>query len=82
MAEYRAMYQRSLDDPEGFWGDIAKTFYWKKWYDGEFMRYNFDTRNGPVFVKFMEGAKTNICYNALDRHVKDKDMGDNVAYFW
>eukprot|EP00794_Sanderia_malayensis_P004790 gene4790-5417_t len=82
MDTYRAMYQRSLDDPEGFWGDIAKTFYWKKWYDGEFLKYNFDVRNGPISIKFMEGAKTNICYNSLDIHVKDKNMGDTIAFYW
>ena len=81
-ATYETMYRRSLDDPEGFWGDIAKDFYWKKWYDGDFMKYNFDPRNGPISVKFMEGAQTNICYNALDRQVKEKGIGDNIAYYW
>ncbi len=28
--QYDAMYKRSVEDPEGFWGDIAKEFYWKK----------------------------------------------------
>ncbi len=28
--QYDAMYKRSIDDPEGFWTDVAKEFYWKK----------------------------------------------------
>ena len=82
MNEYDAMYRRSLDDPEGFWGDIAKEFYWKEWYTGEFMKYNFNVSDGPISIKFMDGAKTNICYNALDRNVKDKQKGDRIAYYW
>lgn len=33
------------------------------------MSYNFDVRKGDIFVNFFKGATTNICYNALDRHV-------------
>lgn len=82
MDEYRRLYQKSLDDPESFWGDIAKGFYWKQWYNGEFMKYNFNISDGPIEIKFMEGAKTNICYNALDRNVKDKGMEDKIAFYW
>ncbi|XP_055347055.1 acetyl-coenzyme A synthetase-like [Paramacrobiotus metropolitanus] len=42
---------------------------------------NFDVRNGPISIKFMEGATTNICYNALDRNV-ERGFGNKVAYFW
>ena len=82
MEEYNRMYKKSLDDPESFWGKIAEQFYWKKWYDGEFMKYNFNVAEGPIEVKFMEGAKTNICYNALDRNVKEKGYGDKIAFYW
>lgn len=82
MDEYYRLYRKSLDDPEGFWGDIAKDFYWKESYDGEFMKYNFNVSEGPIEIKFMEGAKTNICYNALDRNVKDKGLEDKIAFYW
>jgi acetyl-CoA synthetase len=39
-------------------------------WDADHMSYNFDPRKGPVFTKFFSGATTNICYNALDRHVE------------
>lgn len=79
--EYKQMHQRSVDDPEAFWGEIAKQFYWKSPQTGKFLDYNFDCRKGRIFVKWMEGAKTNICYNALDRHINN-GHGDKVAFYW
>jgi acetyl-CoA synthetase len=31
--EYKAAYQKSINDPEGFWNEIASTFYWRKKWD-------------------------------------------------
>ena len=33
MDEYKAMYKKSVEDPDGFWGEIAETFYWEKKWD-------------------------------------------------
>jgi acetyl-CoA synthetase len=79
--DYHEMYKRSVEDPEGFWGDIAKQFYWVSPPTGKFLDYNFDCRKGTIYVKWMEGAKTNICYNALDRHINN-GLGDKIAFFW
>ena len=38
-------------------------------WERDHMSYNFDVRKGDIFVNFFKGATTNICYNALDRHV-------------
>ncbi|KAH9363703.1 hypothetical protein HPB48_002018 [Haemaphysalis longicornis] len=66
MGEYEDMYQRSLKDPEGFWKAVAQDFYFKQPpRPGKFLDYNIDVRKGPVYVRFMEGAKTNISYNLL-----------------
>ncbi|KAK3752741.1 hypothetical protein QZH41_018715, partial [Actinostola sp. cb2023] len=82
METYRAMHKRSLDDPAGFWGDIAKDFHWHVPPKPEsFLSYNFDMNHGSVSVKWMEGAKTNMCYNVLDRNV-DKGLADTVAFYW
>ena len=81
MDQYREMYKRSVEDAEGFWGDIAKSFHWESQPKGKFLDFNFDVRQGPVFIKWMEGAKTNICYNALDRHVNN-GHGDKIAFYW
>lgn len=82
METYKAMYKRSLDDPAGFWGDVAKEFFWKIPPKPEtFLKYNLNIDQGEVDIKWMEGAKTNICYNVLDRHV-EKGLGGTVAFYW
>ncbi|XP_076462968.1 LOW QUALITY PROTEIN: acetyl-coenzyme A synthetase, cytoplasmic-like [Babylonia areolata] len=81
LKEYRDLYNKSLDDPESFWGPISKEFYWESQPTGAFLEYNFDVRKGPISIKWMAGAKTNICYNVLDRNVK-KGLGDKIAFYW
>jgi len=62
--------------------DIANEFHWEtKWDEKNAVNYNFDVREGPIFVDFFKGGKTNICYNALDRHVKE-GRGDTDALLW
>ncbi|XP_039505071.1 acyl-CoA synthetase short chain family member 2 like isoform X1 [Pimephales promelas] len=79
---YLALYKKSMEEPDGFWGDVAQEFYWKKPPSGQMLRYNFDVTKGDVYIKFMEGAKTNICYNVLDRNVHERNLGEKVAYYW
>ncbi|XP_067096161.1 acetyl-coenzyme A synthetase, cytoplasmic isoform X2 [Osmerus mordax] len=80
--KYKELYIKSIDNPDEFWGDIAKDFYWKTKHTGQFLDYNFDVTKGEIFVKCMEGATTNICYNVLDRNVHEKKLGDKVAFYW
>ena len=76
---YQKMYKRSVEDPEGFWGEVAEQFHWfKKW--DRVCSYNYDMDKGPISIKWFEGAKTNITYNCLDRHLKSR--GDQVALIW
>lgn len=65
-----------------FWEKIAKDFYWKTPQTGSFLDYNFDHTKGKIFIKLMEGATTNICYNLLDRNVYEKKLGDKIAFYW
>lgn len=65
-----------------FWKEVANEFFWKKPATGPMMQYNFDVTKGNIYIKFMEGAKTNICYNVLDRHVRERNLGEKVAYYW
>ncbi len=77
MDEYRKMYDRSIKDPNGFWAEMAESFYWKeKW--SKVRSYDF---TGKIDIKFYAGAKTNIAYNCLDRHVEGKRK-DKVALIW
>lgn len=80
--EYKEKYDRSINDPRGFWTEIASQFHWETAaHPDKFVQYNFDNSNGPISVKWMEGATTNICYNLLDRNIK-RGQGDAVAYYW
>jgi len=76
MDEYKRMYEKSISDPEGFWGEIANGFYWKqKW--SKVREYDF---KGDISIKWFVGAKTNITYNCLDRHLETR--GDQTAIIW
>ncbi|XP_043922468.1 acetyl-coenzyme A synthetase, cytoplasmic-like isoform X2 [Protopterus annectens] len=79
---YKTMYKKSVEKPEEFWSELAKEFYWKSSPTGKFLDYNFDVTKGKIYVKFMEGAITNICYNIIDRNITEKNLGDKIAYFW
>ncbi|BFI33724.1 hypothetical protein AXG93_1793s1250 [Marchantia polymorpha subsp. ruderalis] len=82
--KYEEMYKQSVEDPDTFWSEIASQFHWeKKWdvTDGKVHTENFDVRKGPIKVEWFKGGKTNICYNALDRHV-EAGRANDVAMFW
>ena len=60
----------------------GNNFYWNTHPRAEnILSYNYDATKGPVFIKWFEGAVTNMCYNAVDRHVAD-GFGDKIAYYW
>ncbi len=81
MDDYRAMYKESVDEPAKFWGRIADQFHWDAKPSVEkFLEYNFDCTKGPVSIKWMQGAKTNLSYNCLDRHLEKN--GSRVAFYW
>ena len=76
-ADYKKMYDRSINDPEGFWSEIAGNFEWfKKWNKVR----SFDFKNN-IDIKWFEGAETNMSVNCLDRHVK-AGRGDRRALIW
>jgi acetyl-CoA synthetase len=73
--EYKAVYKRSVDDPEGFWAEQAETFTWSKKWD-KVLDWNFKEPDINWFV----GGKMNITENCLDRHLETR--GDKVAILW
>jgi acetyl-CoA synthetase len=77
-ARYAEMYQRSLDDPEGFWAEQADSFvdWYKKW--DKVWDWSYDASD--LHIKWFEGAKTNVAYNCIDRHLESR--GDQVAIIW
>jgi propionyl-CoA synthetase len=60
---YLENYQRSLQDPEGFWGEAAADLHW----DSPYERVLDDSR--APFYRWFSGGRLNTCYNALDHHV-------------
>ncbi|MGN6495010.1 MAG: acetate--CoA ligase [Agriterribacter sp.] len=72
---YKAAYQKSVDDPEGFWGEIAENFQWRKKWD-KVLNWNFTEPK----VEWFAGAKLNITENCLDRHLAT--LGDKPAIIW
>jgi acetyl-CoA synthetase len=78
--EYQQLYDQSINKTEEFWEKIAKeNFFWKST-NWKVLDYNFDIKKGKVFVEYFKGGKTNICYNAIDRHLEK--YGDKIAYYW
>jgi acetyl-CoA synthetase len=73
--EYQVAYKQSVDDPEGFWAEIAQQFLWRKPWK-KVLSWNFNEAN----VKWFEGGAMNITENALDRHLETK--GDDIAIIW
>ena len=73
-ARYQAMYRRSLDDPDGFWGEQAKRLDWIK----PFTRVKNTTFDGKVAVKWFEDGVLNASYNCLDRNV-ERGLGGKTA---
>ncbi len=65
MDEYDAIYNRSVEDPEGFWAEMAEEhLYWHKKWDSV-LEWEFDTPK----VEWFKGGKTNVAYNCIDRHL-------------
>ncbi len=74
---YQQMYKRSVDDPEGFWAEMAEKFVsWDSKWD-KVLDWNFKTAN----IEWFRGGKLNISYNCLDRHV-EAGHGDQIALIW
>jgi acetyl-CoA synthetase len=79
MDQYQEMYERSIKDPEGFWAEQAEQFIWfKKW--DKVRDFNYNVKNGKIFIEWFQGAKTNITVNCLDRHIESR--GGQIAILW
>ncbi len=63
---YQQFHQRSIEDPQGFWGEQAKLIHWHRPFT-QVLDYS-----RPPFARWFVGGVTNLCYNAVDRHLKDR----------
>lgn len=83
--KYKVMYDRSLEDPKGFWSDVIEEggLHFEEDFDRsqDVFSYNYHHTKGPIDIKWFPGGKTNLSYNALDRNIK-QGRGDQVAIIW
>ena len=63
---YRALYERSIHERDTYWAEQASRIHWHRPFDTV-----CDVSN-PPFVKWFDGGLTNLCHNAVDRHVHDR----------
>ncbi len=75
--KYQAMYQQSVDDPEGFWAEQAKRIYWFK-APTKIKHTSFDPHN--VDIRWFEDGTLNASVSCLDRHLEKR--GDQTAIIW
>ncbi|HEX7964983.1 MAG TPA: acetate--CoA ligase [Gammaproteobacteria bacterium] len=75
-ARYQALYRRSVEDPEGFWAEQAKTFLdWEKPWD-RVLKFDYHKAE----IRWFEGGRLNVSANCLDRHLAER--GDQTAILW
>ncbi|MDZ4164894.1 MAG: acetate--CoA ligase [Smithellaceae bacterium] len=77
MSAYEALYKRSIEDPEGFWAEMAETnlSWFKKW--DKVLEWDFERPE----IKWFQGGKLNVSYNCLDRFV-DTPARNKAAIIW
>ena len=66
MTSYADFHRRSLTDRDAFWAEQAKLVDWKT------PPQQICDYSNPPFAKWFVGGTTNLCYNAIDRHLKDR----------
>src|SRR3979409_1048559 len=74
MATYREFHRRSLDERDTFWAEQAKLIHWHRPF-AKVLDYS-----RPPFARWFVGGETNLCHNAVDRHLEAR--GDQKALVW
>ena len=75
LEQYHTDYKKSIEDPAGFWDDVAGNFLWKKKWD-KVLGWNFTEPK----IEWFKGGKLNITENCIDRHLAT--MADKPAFIW
>lgn len=75
--EYETLYKKSVEDPEGFWAEMAEKHltWYKKW--NKVLEYDFTKPQ----IKWFQGGKLNVSYNCLDRHITTATR-NKAAIIW
>ncbi len=75
--QYEQMYKKSVEDPEGFWGEYASTL---EWYKNPTKTKNTHFGADDVSIKWFEDGEINASYNCIDRHLATNPK--KVALYW
>ncbi|MGM8060538.1 propionate--CoA ligase [Vogesella indigofera] len=74
MTSYHDFHRRSIDDPAGFWAEQAQRIHWHKPFT-QALQYD-----QPPFRDWFAGGETNLCYNAIDRHLAARGEQAALVY--
>ena len=74
MARYADFYRRSIDDRDAFWAEQAQLIDWQT------PPQTVCDYSNPPFARWFAGGTTNLCHNAVDRHLAER--GDQPALIW
>src|SRR6185295_1839875 len=74
VTSYKEFHRRSIDEREAFWGEESRFVHWHKPFS-KVLDYS-----RPPFAKWFVGGETNLCHNAVDRHIAAR--GDQDALVW
>jgi propionyl-CoA synthetase len=74
MSTYTEFHRRSIDDRENFWAEEAKRIHWRRPFQ-DVLDYS-----KPPFARWFVGGQTNLCHNAIDRHLAAR--GEQPALIW
>jgi propionyl-CoA synthetase len=75
MGKYQEYFDRSLKDPDGFWGEAAQGITWSRKWDNV-----LDDSKAP-FYRWFVGGELNTCFNAVDRHVQAGKGGQTAIIY-
>ncbi len=76
LTEYKNDYKRSIEDPESFWSEKAKSLSWIK----NFSKINESNFNENININWFSDGSLNVSYNCLDRHLEKN--GEKIAIIW
>ncbi len=80
MDQYRQMWEQSINDPDGFWLEQAKSLDWFK-EPTKSLEYTWDTKSRKIDHTWFEDGQLNVSYNCLDRHL-ETPTAKKTALIW
>lgn len=78
--QYKEMWEKSINDPDGFWLEKAESLHWFK-KPSKSLVYKWDTRNREIKHTWFEDGELNVSYNCLDRHL-GTPIENKIAILW